>query len=38
MTREDALRALADGVAEATTDHPHDQIVAAFVEVERGAT
>jgi len=34
VTREDALTALSAGVADAARDHPHEQVVAVFVEVE----
>lgn len=38
MTREDALTALSQGVADAVDKHPHEQVVAAFVEVEADAS
>lgn len=34
MSRDDALNALSVGVAAAAREHPHEQVVAAFVEVE----
>lgn len=37
MTREDALDALSLGVADAAREHPNEQVVAAFVEVEADA-
>jgi len=37
MTREDALTALSAGVADAAREHPHEQVVAVFVEVEADA-
>lgn len=38
MTREDALTALSEGVADAADEHPHKQVVAVFVEVETDAS
>lgn len=37
MSRDDAVNALAEGVAEAVAEHPREQVVAVFVEVEADA-